>query len=350
MTDPRGGAGGPAHVARWEPAEIPPTPEGRRRCDLVLGGGGVRGWAHIGALTALEDAGFEVVRAAGASAGAVTGAFAIAGVPAATLRGLFEELDFTRFALADVVGRLGSRRVVGRLVQRWSDEATTPLHWIHAILAEQGVKTFGDLRVASDNAPLQRRYRLVVRCLDVLQRRVVRLPWDYHRYDLDPDAQSVAEAIRASMSIPFVYDPVRIGNRDTGRQGLLIDGGLTSGFPVSVLDRPDADPPRWPTFGVRLMSRPEPQRDIPDGGLTLAKMMVDALLESNDQLEPHTERDERRTVRINVSDVRALDLDVEDGHDLFDDGYRAMSAFLDRFDFDDYRSWWQPRVRTTDDD
>ncbi len=349
MTDPRDAVGDPPEGPAHEPAEAPPTPDGQRRCDLVLGGGGVRGWAHIGGLTALEDAGFEVMRAAGASAGAVTGAFAIAGVPATTLRGLFEELDFTRFALSDVVGRLGSRRVVGRLVQRWSDDAATPLHWIHAILAEQGVETFGDLRVAGDDVPPQRRYRLVVRCLDVLQRRVVRLPWDYHRYDLDPDAQSVAEAIRASMSIPFVYDPVRIGNRDTGRQGLLIDGGLTSGFPVSVLDRPDADPPRWPTFGIRLLSRPEPQRDIPDGGLTLAKMMVDALLESNDQLEPHTERDERRTVRINVSDVRALDLDVEGDHDLFADGYRAMTTFLERFDFDDYRSWWRPWVRTTDD-
>lgn len=349
MTDPRDTPGDPPDGAAPELPEARSTSEDPRRCDLVLGGGGVRGWAHIGALTALEDAGFEVVRAAGASAGAVTGAFAIAGVPATTLRGLFEELDFTRFALADVVGRLGSRRVVGRLVQRWSDEETAPLHWIQAILAERGVETFGDLRVASDNAPPQRRYRLVVRCLDVLQRRVVRLPWDYHRYDLDPDAQSVAEAIRASMSIPFVFDPVHIGNRDTGRQGLLIDGGLTSGFPVSVLDRPDADPPRWPTFGIRLMSRPEPQRDVPDGGLALAKMMVDALLDANDQLEPHTERDERRTVRINVADVRALDLDLEQDHDLFDDGYRAMHTFLGRFDFDDYRSWWRPWVRATDD-
>ncbi len=338
-------------AARASPAEQePPEPDDHpsaddsRRCDLVLGGGGTRGWAHIGAFTALEERGFEVVRAAGASAGAVTGAFAIAGVPAATLRGLFEDLDFTRFALADVVGRLGSRRVVGRFVQRWSDEATAPLHWIQTVLDEQGVDTFGDLRVAGDDAPPERRYRLVVRCLDVLQRRVVRLPWDYHRYDLDPDAQPVAEAVRASMSIPLVYDPVHIGNRDTGRQGLLVDGGLTSGFPVSVLDRQDGRAPRWPTFGIRLLPRPRPQADPPDGGLAFAKMLVAALLDSNDQLEPGALRDELRTVRIDASESSVLDLDGDDDHHLFADGHRAMTTFLDEFDVTAYREAWRPSV------
>ena len=314
------------------------------RCDLVLGGGGTRGWAHIGALAALEDHGFEVVRAAGASAGAVTGAFAIAGVPAATLRELFEELDFTRFALADVVGRLGSRRVVGRFARRWSDADVAPLHWIKTVLDDQGVETFGDLRIADDDAPPERRYRLVVRCLDVVQRRVVRLPWDYHRYHLDPDAQSVAEAVRASMSIPFVYDPVRLGTDDADRQGLLVDGGLTSGFPVSVLDRRDGRPPRWPTFGIRLMPRPRPRAEVPEGGLAFARMMVDALLDSNDQLEPGSPLDELRTLRIDASDVGVLDLDGDDGQELFDEGHRAMSGFLADFDFEAYRQAWHPSL------
>jgi NTE family protein len=317
------------------------------RCDLVLGGGGVRGWAHIGALTALEESGYEVIRAAGASAGAVTGAFAIAGVPAPTLRGLFEDLDFTRFAFADVLGRLSARRGVGRLVRRWSDTDTEPFNWISAILEEQGIETFGDLRVSDGDAtdPPERQYRLVVRCLDVVQRRVVRLPWDYHRYDLDPDAQSVAEAVRASMSIPFVYDPVRIGNRDTGRIGLLADGGLTSGFPVSVLDRQDGSPPRWPTFGIRLMSRPEPRYEVPESGIALARMMVDALLDSNDRLEPNTAGDERRTVRIDLSTVRAFDLDADEEHDMFADGYEAMASFLDGWDWLDYLDHWRPTER-----
>jgi NTE family protein len=321
----------------------------RPRCDLVLGGGGVRGVAHIGALTALEERGFEVVRAAGASAGAIAGAFAIAGVPGSTLRELFEALDLTSFVTADVLGRLRARRAVGKLVQRWADDTVEPLAWLTEILEDHGVRTFGDLRIPDSDptAPPDRRYRLVVRCLDILQRRVIRLPWDYARYDLDPDAQPVAEAVRASMSIPFVYDPVRIGNRETGRQGLLIDGGLATAFPVAVLDRRDGQPPRWPTFGVRLLSRAAQERDIPDGGLALAKMVVEALLDANDLLAPTTTCDERRTVRVDLSRVGALDLDVEAGHDLFTDGYAAMAEFLEDFDFDAYVADCRPSALTS---
>jgi NTE family protein len=296
--------------------------------------------AHIGAMTALEEAGYDVMRVAGASAGALAGSFAIAGVGSDTLRALFDELDFTRFALSDIVARARENRTVNRLLARFTEEGADPTSWITEILEGQGIETFGDLKVTDveDDAPIEQRYRLVVRCLDILNRRIVRLPWDYGRYDLDPDAQSVARAVRASMSIPFVYDPVRIGNRDTGAQALLIDGGLTSGFPVGVLDRTDDRPPRWPTFGIRLLPRPPATAELPGSTLELARMVIDALLDTSDQLAPADPCDEARTVRVDLSDVSTLDLDADEEYDLFSDGYDAMHGFLERFDFDDYRA------------
>ena len=311
-----------------------------QRCDLVLGGGGVRGVAHVGALTALEEAGYEVVRVAGASAGAIAGSFAVAGVGADTLRALFDELDFTRFALSDVVARVKENRAANRLLRRFTEEGTDPATWITEVLHDRGIETFGDLKISDveDDAPIEQRYRLVVRCLDILNRRVVRLPWDYQRYDLDPDAQSVARAVRASMSIPFVYDPVRIGNRDTGAQALLIDGGLTSAFPVGVLDRTDDQPPRWPTFGIRLLPRPPASAELPASTLELARMVIDSLLDTSDQLAPDNPCDEFRTVRVDLSEVGTLDLDADEEYDLFSDGYEAMHAFLEQFSFDEYRA------------
>jgi NTE family protein len=309
-----------------------------RRCDLVLGGGGVKGLAHIGVLLALEEAGYDVVRVAGSSAGAVVGAMAVAGVPAAKVRERFAELDFTGFVLADVVERFSSARAIGRLVARWSPDPTDPLAWIGEVLAACGVETFRDLAVDDPDPedPPERRYRLVVRCLDVVQRRVVRLPWDYERYGLDPDEQSVARAVRASMSIPFVYDPVPIGERDGEPLGLLIDGGLTSGFPVDILDRRDGGPARWPTFGVRLLPRPPGAGHLPGGELELAAMVIQALLDSSDLLEPLTACDERRTVRLDVSDVGALDVDVDEERDLVEEGAEAMRRFLADWDEEAY--------------
>lgn len=312
------------------------------RCDLVLGGGGVRGTAHIGALTALEESGYEVVRAAGASAGAVASAFAVAGVPAGTLRELFDDLNVRSFLFSDVLGKLASRRGVGRIVERLGPAPTEPLAWITEVLAAQGVETFGDLRVrdADDTDPPERAYRLVVRCLDILQRRVVRLPWDYARYGLDPDAQPVAEAVAASMAIPFVYDAVPLGAEQL--RGLLIDGGLTSGFPVTVLDRQDGGSPRWPTFGIRLLPRPRGEGEPPDGQLDTLRMVLDALLDSSDLLEPLTECDERRTVRVDLSSVRALDVGGTDDGELFSEGYEEMLSFLERWDWDRYRTDCRP--------
>ncbi len=309
-----------------------------RRCDLVLGGGGVKGLAHIGVLIALEEAGYDVVRVAGSSAGAVVGALAVAGVPAAAVHERFEELDFAGFVLADVVERFSSTRAFGRLVARWSPDPTDPLAWIEGVLAEYGVKTFRDLAVDDPDpeGPPERRYRLVVRCLDVVQRRVVRLPWDYEHYGLDPDEQPVAQAVRASMSIPFVYDPVPIGERDGEPLGLLIDGGLTSGFPVDILDRRDGGPARWPTYGIRLLPRPAGAGDLPASELELAGMVIQALLDASDLLEPLTACDERRTVRLDVSDVGPLDVDIDEERDLVEEGAEAMRRFLADWDEEAY--------------
>lgn len=309
-----------------------------RRCDLVLGGGGIRGLAHIGALAALEEAGYRPARVAGASAGAIAGAFAVAGVPPVAQRKLFEELDFRSFALADLVGRLTETRGIGGLMGRLAPDRVEPLLWIDEILRGHGVERFGDLRVDDPDASTspEHAYRLVVRCLDVVHRRVVRLPWDYSRYGLDPDDQPVAQAVRASISIPLVYEPVPIGGAGEEPAGLLVDGGLTSGFPVSVLDRQDTRPPRWPTFGIRLLPRPDADGRPPRGELGMLRAVFDALRDSSDLMEPLTECDERRTIRVDVSDVRALDFDLDDAADLFEDGRAAVAAFLEGWDWDRY--------------
>ena len=83
--------------------------------------------------------------------------------------------------------------------------------------------------------------------------QLVRLPWDYRRvYGLDPDEQSVADAVRASMSIPFFFRPVTLTSA-AGRTSTLVDGGLLSNFPIDSLDRRDGKTPRWPSFGVTVL-------------------------------------------------------------------------------------------------
>ena len=70
--------------------------------------------------------------------------------------------------------------------------------WVRSQLKNLGVRTFGDLAIRDDSLPAEKRYKLVVTVADVTMGQLVRLPWDYRRvYGLDPDEQSVADAVRA---------------------------------------------------------------------------------------------------------------------------------------------------------
>src|SRR6188768_2551335 len=86
------------------PAEIVRPPEPKKQgIALALGGGAARGWAHIGVLRALDEAGIEIDMIAGTSIGALVGGCYLAGkldaleefARSLTKRRIFGLLDFT---------------------------------------------------------------------------------------------------------------------------------------------------------------------------------------------------------------------------------------------------------------
>lgn len=145
--------------------------------------------------------------------------------------------------------------------------------WIRSELKNLGVKTFGDLAIKDDHLLPERRYRFVATVTDVTTQQLVRLPWDYRRvYGLDPDEQLVADAVRASMAIPFLFNPVTL-NTAAGKPCTLVDGGVLSNFPIDSFDRPDGAEPRWPTFGaavVPYLPAPSAEQLIPGWGCCAA--------------------------------------------------------------------------------
>lgn len=300
----------------------------------MLGGGGVRGVAFAGAIAALEDAGYAIRRVAGVSAGAIVGALAVAGVPAVRMRAFARELDYRAFALSDLLDGLQMPGPLGAVIERLGLRGAAPDDWLREVLAAHGVETFGDLRDEDPEADLPpgRGYRLVVGCLDVANRRAVRLPWDSHRYDVTPDDLPITTAVRASMSIPFVYDPVPIGEGSAA--GHLLDGGLVSHFPVSVFDRTDGRAPRWPTFAIRLA----PGRPPADGAVTtnraLLRALVETLLSSTDELASDLPCDRIRTITVDTLGVRALQLGIDEETDdaLYASGYQTAERFLSGWD------------------
>jgi NTE family protein len=317
--------------------------------DLVLSGGGVKGIALAGAVAALNDAGYRPWRVSGTSAGAIVGALVAAGLSGSALTESAMRLDYARFADKVPLDRVP---LVGPGLALLGDDGLYrgdyAREWVRDELAELGVHTFGDLRLDDPQLPPERRYRLVVTCADVTLGRLIRLPWDYREvYGLDPDEQPVADAVRASMSIPLLFRPMTLTNPDTGLTSTLVDGGVVSNFPIDSLDRTDGKQPRWPTFGVTLM----PEIPGPDGTLLphwlnaimpapvhLLEGVITTALVGRDQANQHKPWVRARTIEVRSDQVGFTQFSLTDEQirQLHDDGYRAAEEFLVTWNWADY--------------
>ncbi len=319
--------------------------------DLVLEGGGVKGIALAGAYSVLEERGYTVRRVAGTSAGSIVGALIAAGMSAAELEDEMRRVDYAAFqdeSALDKVPLLG--KAISLLLEQGLFEGRFAREWIAGLLARKGVRTFADL--AYDDAehplPAERRFRLVVMASDVTRGRLRRLPWEYDRYGCPPGEQPVADAVRASMSIPFFFEPVRLKDRETGTDSTIVDGGMLSNFPVDVFDA-QGRTPRWPTFGIKLSARPGDEREAPDtkGTLGLTLAMIRTLTGFYDQMHIDDPAVQARTIFVDTGGVKGTDFHLGDAERdmLFEKGRRAATRFFDGGD--GQAAWdWQAYLDT----
>lgn len=192
-------------------AAVPGATNGQSgpRIGLVLGGGAIKGLAHIGALRALEEAGIKPALYAGTSIGAMIAAAAASGLTSAQLteRALrFRRRDLFRI---NHVGMLMER------MQARSIYLEGPLRSLCEELVADG--TFDDLRS-----------NLLVTAVDIDNG----IPVVFGRPGLT-DVR-VRDAVYASCALPGFFPPGVVGNRT------CIDGGTTDNLPVTIAGQ-DAD-------------------------------------------------------------------------------------------------------------
>ncbi len=305
-----------------------------QRVDLVLEGGGVKGIALVGAISVLEEHGLTFARVAGSSAGAIVGSLVAAGMPAAKLHDAIDALDFKRLCddtNLDKVPLLG--KGLSFFFEHGVYEGDYFRELIAGLLADLGVHTFGDLRFDDPSAaqPSHKQYKLLVTASDVSRGRLMHLPWDYALNDIDPDTQCVADAVRASMSIPFFFRPVRLPIPGQA-PSTLVDGGLLSNFPIDAFDRIDGQLPRWPTIGIKLVARDDPnevQHEV-SGPMSLAAAIVGTMSSWHDQMELQDPKVVERTVFVDNLGVKSTDFDIDKAtqRKLFDSGREAAERFL----------------------
>jgi NTE family protein len=329
----------------------------RHRADGVFEGGGVKGIAFAGALAAAErEAGVqEWVNLAGTSAGSIVSALLAVGYDAAGLQKVMSDAHYKRFAdcgpggvwvggLVNAVARIRGC-APGKYFKEWLNDqfAKSPLG--RELKREI---TFGDLK-RKDLPPMSElpditpekyeraKYRLHVIGSDVTGGRMLIMPDhlpDYTDKDgkpFDKDSFPVVDAVRMSMSYPFLFAPVTL-YRD-GRPHYVVDGGLLSNFPIWLFDSPH---PKRPTWGFRLHPGADvqeglPYRKIPRPlwAVPLLKAMFSAATEAWDreQLEHVVAA---RTVSIPTHDISTTNfgLKEEQAKALYSWGEAAATAFF----------------------
>jgi NTE family protein len=165
----------------------------RKTVGLVLGSGSSRGWAHIGAIEALQEAGIPIDYVVGCSVGSYVGVLYAAG-SLDSLKQFVLRMDGKKvFSYFDVVfprsGLLDGTKKLKEFVSLHTD-----------------VRDFAELKL-----PVM----MVATDLETGDKVVLR-------------SGNIIEALRATMSIPGLFAPVRIKDR------WLVDGGLVDPVPVSV--------------------------------------------------------------------------------------------------------------------
>jgi NTE family protein len=162
-----------------------------RRIGLVLGGGAARGWAHIGAIRALHDAGIRPDLVVGTSIGALVGAVYANG-----------DLD-------------------------WLEEWVSRLTW-------QTVVRLLDLRISGGLLGGKKVIQVFANRFNGRDISQLEMPFAAVATELDSGRETwlqdggVVDAVRASIAIPGIFTPVL-------HDGVwLVDGGLSNPVPVSV--------------------------------------------------------------------------------------------------------------------
>jgi NTE family protein len=322
--------------------------------DLVLEGGGVKGIGLAGAVIELSNAGYVFPRVGGTSAGAIVAALVAAyqarGIPLSRLEDDMRELDYSKFKDCHFLQRMLGP--VGNGVALFTRRGIYPTgylsEWLHGKLDPIDIHTFADLKITDDthsDLPEKQRYRLVVHTADVVRKCLVRLPWDLPWYLLpaEPaasideqiaaiDAYPVVDAVRASMSIPFFFQPFQ----QKTAQGVCVwvDGGLLENFPVTVFDRTDGKPSRWPTFGIKLSARPTLQVDKGFRSIIGEALGIkDTALGEWNRYPLEDEGVTNRTIYVDTLGVKATAFDLASTmrDTLFANGSAAAQGFLQQW-------------------
>ena len=212
----------------------------RLKVGVVLGGGGAKGAAHIGALKYIEEMGIPVDYVAGTSMGSIIGGFYAMGYTPDELSQLIANMNWSQY-----IGNKIDRPMMSEEMRQRNSTLLLQVPFSHENLFDRDPNATFISQLPSayvNNSSLINLFNdLCVGYQEEMDFNDLPIPFACVATDMITGDEvvlrsgSVPTAMRASMAIPGVFSPVTIGDK------VLVDGGLVNNFPADVLREMGAD-------------------------------------------------------------------------------------------------------------
>ena len=204
----------------------------RKKVAVVLSGGGAKGVAHIGALKVIEEAGIPIDIITGTSMGSIVGGLYSIGYRADVLDSIVRAQDWNTLLLDRE--DLSLQRIAEREKQN-----TYMISTGITLKKKKGLSATGGIIKGKNLHGLFE--RLTSGYNDSIDFNTLPIPFACVATDMvtfteyDFHSGVLPQAMRASMAIPAVFTPVRIGGM------VLVDGGMRNNYPADVAREMGAD-------------------------------------------------------------------------------------------------------------
>jgi NTE family protein len=310
-------------------------PEKMPRIGLALSGGGARGLAHVGVLKVLEEMRIPISCVTGTSMGAIVGGTFAAGRSPAQMEKLVLAADWDAiFRDKPPRKEIALRRKVDDYKTLFAPEfgvtddgLALPKGVIAGVSIESFFRTLATPAFAiTDFNKLPIPFRAMATDIETGESVVL-------------DHGSLAQAMRASMSVPGVFAPVNVDGRVLG------DGGLSRNVPVDVARETCAD-----VVIAVAVPNPVPTLDDLQSPLTQVSRTIDVLIGANEKQQLDTLGPQDVAIIVPMGDIGSASFDkVADAIPLGRAAALGQRNALARYALpeDQYRAWRAAVSRAT---
>ncbi|SHK02992.1 NTE family protein [Reichenbachiella agariperforans] len=282
-----------------------------QRVALVLSGGGAKGLAHAGVIQALEENNIPIDYVIGTSMGSVVGGHYVAGYSAKQISELAQSQKMQNW----IDGIMEKQYQVNNI-----DKVPDPSWLSLKIDLDSIARPTLDMNMDNDftlNIHLAEQFAEASRIAESNFDSLF-VPFRstasniFEETPVTIDSGNLYEAVRASMSIPFIYRPVRIDGK------LLLDGGIYDNFPVDIAKaafKPDV------IIGVNVGDKVAAEYPYDTDERQMAESVVFLLLNKAD---PRELSDKDIFLDVDVSEYGALAFDM--AKEIYQLGYETALA------------------------